>query len=169
MRETYTDGFEQMPHAFIDMLQGGNTGKAIVRVWVVHLRKLNCNQNLEINYSKLEKPDMFVSIHFPRHSIPPHRTRVILWVTQRANNTSLEGQSTQSAFSWFSQEKSSVINLRFFSWYRTLGVCNKTCGCPRRKNSIQKNSTNFDVKRNLFVDYVHDTFIVVYTIVQGLK
>ena len=32
VRETYTDGFENMPQAFIDMLAGGNTGKAIVRV-----------------------------------------------------------------------------------------------------------------------------------------
>lgn len=32
IKETYTDGFENMPIAFIDMLQGKNTGKAIVRV-----------------------------------------------------------------------------------------------------------------------------------------
>lgn len=31
-RETVTDGFENMPQAFIDMLQGKNTGKAIVKV-----------------------------------------------------------------------------------------------------------------------------------------
>lgn len=30
-RETTTDGFENMPQAFIDMLQGKNTGKAIVK------------------------------------------------------------------------------------------------------------------------------------------
>lgn len=29
--ETVTEGFEQMPQAFIDMLRGGNTGKAIVK------------------------------------------------------------------------------------------------------------------------------------------
>jgi len=31
VRETYTEGFEKMPQAFIDMLTGGNTGKAIVK------------------------------------------------------------------------------------------------------------------------------------------
>ncbi|XP_058445161.1 prostaglandin reductase 1-like [Malaya genurostris] len=31
-RETITDGFENMPSAFIDMMRGGNIGKAIVRV-----------------------------------------------------------------------------------------------------------------------------------------
>lgn len=31
VKETHTDGFENMPQAFIDMLQGGNTGKAIVK------------------------------------------------------------------------------------------------------------------------------------------
>jgi len=31
IKETCTDGFENMPKAFIDMLQGGNTGKAIVK------------------------------------------------------------------------------------------------------------------------------------------
>nr|CAH7767684.1 unnamed protein product [Callosobruchus chinensis] len=30
-RETTTDGFENMPKAFIDMLKGGNTGKAVVK------------------------------------------------------------------------------------------------------------------------------------------
>nr|CAI5870066.1 unnamed protein product [Callosobruchus analis] len=30
-RETVTDGFEKMPEAFIDMLKGGNTGKAVVK------------------------------------------------------------------------------------------------------------------------------------------
>nr|CAH7767876.1 unnamed protein product [Callosobruchus chinensis] len=30
-RETVTDGFENMPKAFIDMLKGGNTGKAVVK------------------------------------------------------------------------------------------------------------------------------------------
>lgn len=32
VKETYTEGFENMPQAFIDMLGGSNTGKAIVRV-----------------------------------------------------------------------------------------------------------------------------------------
>lgn len=32
VRETTTEGFEKMPQAFIDMLQGGNIGKAIVKV-----------------------------------------------------------------------------------------------------------------------------------------
>lgn len=31
-KETVTEGFENMPDAFIDMLRGGNTGKAIVKV-----------------------------------------------------------------------------------------------------------------------------------------
>lgn len=31
-RETITEGFEQMPTAFIGMLRGGNTGKAIVKI-----------------------------------------------------------------------------------------------------------------------------------------
>lgn len=31
VRETYTDGFENMPQAFIDMLNGVNTGKAIIK------------------------------------------------------------------------------------------------------------------------------------------
>ncbi|XP_062533968.1 prostaglandin reductase 1-like [Armigeres subalbatus] len=31
-RETITEGFENMPHAFIDMMKGGNVGKAIVKV-----------------------------------------------------------------------------------------------------------------------------------------
>ncbi|XP_062551440.1 prostaglandin reductase 1-like [Armigeres subalbatus] len=31
-RETITEGFENMPNAFIDMLKGGNVGKAIVKV-----------------------------------------------------------------------------------------------------------------------------------------
>ena len=31
-RETVTEGFENMFKAFVDMLQGGNTGKAIVKV-----------------------------------------------------------------------------------------------------------------------------------------
>jgi prostaglandin reductase 1 len=31
VRETYTDGFENMPQAFIDMLTGVNTGKAIIK------------------------------------------------------------------------------------------------------------------------------------------
>lgn len=31
-RETITEGFENMPKAFTDMLQGGNWGKAIVKV-----------------------------------------------------------------------------------------------------------------------------------------
>lgn len=30
-RETHTDGFTKMPEAFIDMLTGGNTGKAIIK------------------------------------------------------------------------------------------------------------------------------------------
>uniref|UniRef100_A0A182XUF9 Prostaglandin reductase 1 n=1 Tax=Anopheles quadriannulatus TaxID=34691 RepID=A0A182XUF9_ANOQN len=30
--ETVTEGFERMPEAFIDMLRGGNTGKAVVKV-----------------------------------------------------------------------------------------------------------------------------------------
>ena len=30
VRETATQGFDNMPKAFIDMLQGGNTGKAII-------------------------------------------------------------------------------------------------------------------------------------------
>lgn len=30
--ETVTDGFENMPRAFIEMLRGMNTGKAIVKV-----------------------------------------------------------------------------------------------------------------------------------------
>lgn len=30
-QETITEGFENMPKAFINMLQGGNTGKAIVK------------------------------------------------------------------------------------------------------------------------------------------
>lgn len=29
--ETITDGFENMPQAFIDMLRGKNTGKAVVK------------------------------------------------------------------------------------------------------------------------------------------
>ena len=32
IRETHTDGFANMPQAFIEMLQGKNTGKAIVEV-----------------------------------------------------------------------------------------------------------------------------------------
>lgn len=32
VKETQTEGFENMPKAFIDMLQGGNTGKAIIKV-----------------------------------------------------------------------------------------------------------------------------------------
>ena len=32
VRETITDGFENIPKAFIDMLSGGNIGKAVVRV-----------------------------------------------------------------------------------------------------------------------------------------
>ena len=32
IKETFTDGFKQMPQAFIDMLQGANTGKAVVKV-----------------------------------------------------------------------------------------------------------------------------------------
>ena len=32
VRETYTEGFENMPKAFIEMLSGGNTGKAIIKV-----------------------------------------------------------------------------------------------------------------------------------------
>jgi len=32
VRETYTEGFVNMPRAFIDMLQGANTGKAVVKV-----------------------------------------------------------------------------------------------------------------------------------------
>uniref|UniRef100_A0A182P183 Prostaglandin reductase 1 n=1 Tax=Anopheles epiroticus TaxID=199890 RepID=A0A182P183_9DIPT len=31
-QETVTDGFERMPHAFVSMLTGGNTGKAVVKV-----------------------------------------------------------------------------------------------------------------------------------------
>uniref|UniRef100_A0A1Q3FIB9 Prostaglandin reductase 1 n=1 Tax=Culex tarsalis TaxID=7177 RepID=A0A1Q3FIB9_CULTA len=31
-QETVTDGFEQVPQAFMDMLKGGNTGKAVVKV-----------------------------------------------------------------------------------------------------------------------------------------
>ena len=31
IKETHTEGFENMPQAFIDMLKGGNTGKAIVK------------------------------------------------------------------------------------------------------------------------------------------
>lgn len=31
-KETVTEGFENMPKAFIDMLKGGNTGKAVVKV-----------------------------------------------------------------------------------------------------------------------------------------
>jgi prostaglandin reductase 1 len=31
-RETVTEGFDKMFDAFVDMLQGGNTGKAIVKV-----------------------------------------------------------------------------------------------------------------------------------------
>lgn len=31
-RETITEGFENMPQAFIDMLQGKNFGKAVVKV-----------------------------------------------------------------------------------------------------------------------------------------
>jgi prostaglandin reductase 1 len=31
VQETVTVGFEKMPHAFIDMLKGGNTGKAVVK------------------------------------------------------------------------------------------------------------------------------------------
>ncbi len=31
VRETYTDGFENMPQAFIDMLNGVNTGKAVIK------------------------------------------------------------------------------------------------------------------------------------------
>ena len=34
VKETQTEGFEKMPEAFIDMLQGGNTGKAIIKVWL---------------------------------------------------------------------------------------------------------------------------------------
>ena len=30
-KETYTEGFENMPQAFIDMLAGSNTGKAIIK------------------------------------------------------------------------------------------------------------------------------------------
>lgn len=37
VRETVTQGFDNMPKAFIDMLQGGNTGKAIIYAWVVSL------------------------------------------------------------------------------------------------------------------------------------
>lgn len=31
-RETVTEGFENTPQAFIEMLRGGNTGKAVVKV-----------------------------------------------------------------------------------------------------------------------------------------
>ena len=31
VRETCTVGFDKIPQAFIDMLQGANTGKAIVK------------------------------------------------------------------------------------------------------------------------------------------
>ena len=31
-KETYTQGFDNMFNAFVDMLKGGNTGKAIVKV-----------------------------------------------------------------------------------------------------------------------------------------
>jgi len=31
-KETITDGFENTFNAFVDMLQGGNTGKAVVKV-----------------------------------------------------------------------------------------------------------------------------------------
>jgi len=31
VRETYTEGFENMPQAFIDMLAGSNTGKAVIK------------------------------------------------------------------------------------------------------------------------------------------
>uniref|UniRef100_A0A182SS03 Prostaglandin reductase 1 n=1 Tax=Anopheles maculatus TaxID=74869 RepID=A0A182SS03_9DIPT len=32
VRETFTEGFQNMPHAFIDMMKGGNIGKAVVKV-----------------------------------------------------------------------------------------------------------------------------------------
>ena len=32
VRETVTDGFENMPRAFIEMMRGGNVGKAVVKV-----------------------------------------------------------------------------------------------------------------------------------------
>lgn len=31
-KETVTEGFENMFNAFVDMLQGGNVGKAVVKV-----------------------------------------------------------------------------------------------------------------------------------------
>lgn len=31
-KETVTEGFEKLPSALIEMLRGGNTGKAIVKV-----------------------------------------------------------------------------------------------------------------------------------------
>lgn len=31
-RETVTEGFDKLPEAFVSMLQGGNTGKAVVKV-----------------------------------------------------------------------------------------------------------------------------------------
>jgi prostaglandin reductase 1 len=32
IEETFTNGFENMPQAFIDMLAGKNTGKAVVKI-----------------------------------------------------------------------------------------------------------------------------------------
>jgi prostaglandin reductase 1 len=31
VRETITEGFEKMPEAFINMLEGGNVGKVVVK------------------------------------------------------------------------------------------------------------------------------------------
>lgn len=36
-KETVAEGFENMFEAFIDMLTGGNVGKAVVKAWIVKL------------------------------------------------------------------------------------------------------------------------------------
>lgn len=74
--ETITKGFENMPQAFIEMMRGGNFGKAIVQVWwrshqgqKSHAR--NCKLEMVMNkwaIHRLNDIDFYASSRSTRHS-----------------------------------------------------------------------------------------------------
>ena len=63
-KETIVHGFENLPHAFIGMLQGQNLGKMIVKAWKHYKYEYILYQNYALHYP--------IIVCSPVHSLYSH-------------------------------------------------------------------------------------------------